>query len=292
MFISSAARRYCEQRGVSKTLTFNVDRFVKVMSDLPLAEMTEATLNEFIRKARMDHEYSQSSIKGSVCAIRTLLRAEGISLRVPVVKESEPNINPPDNVVIDAIWDHLKPWMQQHVALTWFTAARLSDVIAMQSQRIPQDASFIRWTAAKTKIQHVVPVPEWLRQWLGSVPLGITASLDWSKAVVRKEIGAACTKGGVEPVLPRQIRQAGYQAWSMTGWAGKVLHDGKVEGVMGRYVNPLSVLTPAMSRLVVPVSMRGAVEESSEDVLLSSFRKMDDTARSLLLGMSDRLAAG
>jgi len=75
--------------------------------------------------------------------------------------------------------------------------------------------------------------------------------------------------------------------------AGAIAHGcGLSRSVMQHYVSPLAILESAMLRVQVPASMRGLAEESSEDVLLSSFRKMDDAARSLLLGMSDRLAAG
>lgn len=63
---------------------------------------------------------------------------------------------------------------------------------------------------------------------------------------------------------------------------------------MRHYVSPMSVLKPAVARLKVPVSMLGEEKEkaSSELELLDAFRSMDENAKSLLLGMSSRLAVG
>lgn len=290
MKIIPAAHAYCAKRGVARTLIFNVSRYAKLIEDCELSEITPDTLNQFIAEADIVG-LSRSSIHGTLKDLRTLVRDAGLQVEFPVVQKSKIPLNPPTNQMIEAIWPFMEPWLRQNVAVTWYCAARLADVIRMQIEGFDTTSTAIRWTAAKTEIQHIAPLPEWMEQWLQPVKHPFTSNNDWSQCLVRRSIAAACALSKTDVILPKEIRQAGYEAWTAAGgWAGKVLHDGKVEGVMGNYISPMAILNPVVPKLKPPVCMRGEVQVTSEGMLLNSFRLLDDSGQGLLVGMAEKLA--
>lgn len=290
MKIISAAHAYCVKHGVARTLVFNVTRYAKLIADCDLSEITHESLQQFIAEADAVG-LKGSTIHGTLKDLRTLTRDVGMELEFPSIKKSKEPLNPPTIQMIDSIWPFLEPWTRQNVAVTWYCAARLADVIRMQVDGFDASGNAIRWTAEKTEIQHIAPLPEWMKQWLQPVRHPYTANRDWCQRLVRRSIAAACSLAKLDPILPKEIRQAGYEAWTAAGgWAGKVLHDGKVEGVMGNYISPMSILCPAVPRLKPPVSMRGDIQVTAEESLLGSFRMLDDFSQELVVGMTEKLA--
>lgn len=290
MKISEYAEYYCTIQGVARTVVFNANRFAKLIRDCELSELCRDDLDRFVAVAGA-LGLTKSSIGGTIRVLRTLTRHAGIEIEFPSVGTSKKPLNPPTIETIDAVWPYLEPWAKQHVVVSWYTAARLADVISMQIAGFDPTANALRWTASKTKIEHIAPLPDWVRQWLPTVALPFKVSNDWSQVIVRDELAKSCNLAGLAPILPREIRQAGYEAWAaVDGLACKVLHDGKVEGVMTHYISPMSILQNACPRLRPPSLMRGELQATAEQQLLDSFRRMDSEGQTIITSIADKIA--
>lgn len=290
MKISEYAEYYCAKNEVARTIVFNSNRFAKLIRDCEISELCREDLDRFIAVAG-SLGFTKSSIHGTIGSLRTLARDAKVEIEFPTVAKSKKPLNPPTIETIDAVWPHLELWAKQHVVVSWYTAARLADVISMQIAGFDQMANALRWTAAKTKIQHIAPLPDWVRQWLTPVKLPFQFSNDWAQVIVRDELAKACNLAGFSPILPREIRQAGYEAWAaVDGMACKVLHDGKMEGVMSHYVSPMSILQSAVNRLRPPSQMRGEIQATAEQQLLDSFRRLDSEGQVILTSLADKIS--
>lgn len=291
MQLTKAAEAYCLRKGTSRTLVFNVSRFVKLTGDIDLQHITENHLQTFVESAKIK-KYSPSTIKGTVCAMRTLIRSHGGSITIPPVRVPPPDPKCFSPSAIDAIWPYLSQWGRQHVALTFHCCFRLDDILRLQLSGVPADADVIRLQASKTQRVHSVPVPNWLRQWLGPVRLPFLSVNDWSQVIVRAEIDRCCDLSKTPRILPSDIRKAGITAWGQAnGMAGEIIHGCGLSGVMRHYVDKMSILESAAPRVRLP-SCFGCVAETGEATLISNFRRMDSAAQSIITATAERLSAG
>jgi hypothetical protein len=260
---------------------------------MPPEDITHDDLTEFIRAAYAI-QLSPSSIKGTIAAIRTLVKDAGRSIAVPIVRVPPPDPKCFPSSTIDAIWPHLSVWGKQHVALTYHCCFRLDDIIRLQLSGVPADLDIITLQASKTQRRHAIPVPVWLRQWLGAVNLPFSGVNDWTQAIIRAELDRCCHLASIVRILPSQIRKAGLTAWGQAnGMAGEIVHGCGLSGVMRHYIDRISILESAATRVRIPDCFRGSMlPESDETTLLNNFRRMDPTAQRIISTTAERLAAG
>jgi hypothetical protein len=288
MNVIDHAAEYCRRKSIAKTPLSNVRRFVKVVGNLEAATITQANVEHFVSAARAE-KIPESSIRGIVKDVRTIvLDAGGPELR-NTVKKPKPDPRPCEIADLDTFWHWLAPWSCQLVVLMYWTCARLEDCISLQ---IAADAGLrsISWAAGKTNHKHRIPVPAWLRKWLEPVRLPYKLSNDHAQTIVRGELDRVCTIAKIPRILPSQIRDRGITEWSkVSSDAGALLH-GHGLGTRDHYVPALEILTAAMDRVRVPISFGAA--QSSEDSLLSAYRRLDPSAQGLISMTAERLAAG
>jgi hypothetical protein len=290
MMLTDDAERYCAKRGTSRVLVFNVTRFAKLVGDIPPGDVTQSDLLRFVETAKT-RKLSPSTIKGTVCAMRTLIRSQGGSIAIPHVRVPPPDPKCFSPARLDAIWPHLSAWGKQHVALTFHCCFRLDDILRLQLSGVPADADVIRLQASKTQRVHSVPVTGWLRQWLGPVRIPFVSVNDWSQVIVRAELDRCCDLAGVSRILPSDIRKAGITAWGQAnGMAGEIIHGCGLSGIMRHYIDRMSVLQSAAPRVRLPQCF-GATDTTGEESLLASFRRLDPAAQGLIAETAERLAA-
>lgn len=288
MLLTDHAAEYCRRKSIAKTPLSNVRRFAKIVGNLDSATITQAHVEQFVNAARAE-KIPESSIRGIVKDVRTIvLDAGGPELR-NTVKKPKPDPKPCEISDLDHMWQWLAPWSCQLVVLKYWTGARLEDAINLQIKSDPQWRS-IDWKAEKTKHQHRIPVPAWLRKWLEPVRLPYRKSNDHAQNIVRGELDRVCQIAKIPRILPSQIRDRGITEWSkVSSDAGALLH-GHGLGTRDHYVPALEILTSAMDRVRVPAAFGAA--SSPEESFLTSYRRLDPSAQNLIGSMAERLAAG
>jgi hypothetical protein len=288
MHIVEHAAEYCARKHIAKTPLSNCRRFAKVVGDLESTAITQQHVEQFVSAARTE-KIPESSIRGIVKDVRTIvIDAGGIELK-QIVKKPTPDPKPCEIADIDAIWTWLAPWSCQLVVMKYWTGSRLEDCLKLQLKADPQ-ARTISWKAEKTKRLHRIPVPKWLTKWLEPVRLPYAKSNDHAQAIVRGELERVCQIAKIPRILPSQIRDRGITEWSkVSSDAGALLH-GHGLGTRDHYVPALEILTAAMDRVRVPAAFGAA--QSSEDSLLSAYRRLDPSAQGLVSMTAERLAAG
>lgn len=288
MHIVDHAAEYCRRKSIAKTPLSNVRRFVKVVGNLEADTITQAHVEQFVIAARAE-KIPESSIRGIVKDVRTIvLDAGGPELR-NTVKKPKPDPRPCEIFDLDTMWPWLAPWSCQMVVLAYWTCARLEDCIKLQ---LAADAGCrsINWEAQKTGHRHRIPVPPWLCKWLEPVRLPYKLSNDHAQVIVRGELDRVCKVAKIPRILPSQIRDRGITEWSkVSSDAGALLH-GHGLGTRDHYVPALEILTAAMDRVRVPAAFGAA--SSPEESFLTSYRRLDPSAQNLIGSMAERLAAG
>lgn len=288
MLLTDHADEYCRRKSIAKTPLSNCRRFARVIGNLESIAVAQAHVEQFVISARKE-KIPESSIRGIVKDVRTIvLDAGGIELK-QIVAKPKPDPKPCEIADLDAVWPWLAPWSCQLVVLKYWTCARLEDCIKLQL-KVDPTARSISWKAQKTKHVHRIPVPEWLRKWLEPVRLPYRKSNDHAQAIVRGELERVCQIAGVPRILPSEIRDRGLTEWSKASSdAGALLH-GHGLGTRDHYVPALEILTAAMDRVRVPAAFGAA--SSPEESFLTSYRRLDPSAQSLIGNMAERLAAG
>jgi hypothetical protein len=288
MNIVDHAAEYCRRKSIAKTPLSNCRRFASMVGNFEASTITQTYVDQFIRQARAD-KIPESSIRGIVKDVRTIVIDAGGCVLLNTVKKPKPDPKPCDISDIDACWPWLAPWSCQLVVLMYWTCARLEDCLKLQ---LATDSGLrsITWEAQKTGHRHRIPVPPWLRKWLEPVRLPYKLSNDHAQVIVRGELDRVCTIAKIPRILPSQIRDRGITEWSkVSSDAGALLH-GHGLGTRDNYVPALEILTAAMDRVRVPQSFGAA--QSSEDSLLSAYRRLDPSAQGLVSMTAERLAAG
>lgn len=288
MLLTNHAAEYCARKQIAKTPLSNCRRFAKVVGDLESTAITQQHVEQFVSAARAE-KIPESSIRGIVKDVRTIVIDAGGCVLLNTVKKPKPDPKPCDIADIDACWQWLAPWSCQLVVLAYWTCARLEDCLKLQLAA-DADCRSISWEAQKTGHRHRIPVPPWLRKWLQPVRLPYKLSNDHAQVIVRGELERVCTIAKIPRILPSQIRDRGITEWSkVSSDAGALLH-GHGLGTRDHYVPALEILTAAMDRVRVPQAFGAA--QSSEDSLLSAYRRLDPSAQGLVSMTAERLAAG
>jgi hypothetical protein len=284
MNVVDFAVAYVAERGLAQTPVYSARRFERMMGNLPISDITEATLVEWRRKSE-EAGLSVWTVKCGLKDIRTLIRANGSDIRIARIKNPEPNPNPVSLDRLDAIWPHLATWSRQWLVIAFWTALRFADTVRMQ--RVVEPTK-LEWKASKTKHRHRWPVMAWMQPHLQPVKLPYTKSEDWSEVIVRGELTRVCKLAGVDRILPSEVRDAALRAWCQAdARVGEIVHGCRL-GVIGHYVDPLDIIQPVAGRVKVP-SCFGANETNSEDLTLA-ISKLDPDARRMVTEMAYRLA--
>ncbi len=288
MLLTDHAAEYCSRKSIAKTPLSNCRRFAKVVGNLASTAITQQHVEQFVIAARAE-KIPESSIRGIVKDVRTIVIDAGGSVLLNTVKKPKPDPKPCEIADLDTIWPWLSPWSCQLIVLKYWSCARLEDAIKLQLVADP-DCRSITWEAQKTGHRHRIPVPKWLRKWLEPVRLPYKLSNDHAQVIVRGELERVCTIAKIPRILPSEIRDRGITEWSkVSSDAGALLH-GHGLGTRDHYVPALEILTAAMDRVRVPQSFGAA--QSSEDSLLSAYRRLDPSAQGLVSMTAERLAAG
>jgi hypothetical protein len=278
----------CRRKSIAKTPLSNCRRFAKIIGDLEACKVTQAHVEQFVRAAR-EEKIPESSIRGIVKDVRTIVVDAGGVVLLNTVKKPKPDPRPCKISDLDTCWPWLAPWSCQLAVLAYWTCARLEDCIKLQ---IDADSGCraISWAAQKTGHKHRIPVPPWLRKWLEPVRLPYKLSNDHAQVIVRGELDRVCQIAKIPRILPSQIRDRGITEWSkVSSDAGALLH-GHGLGTRDHYVPALEILTAAMDRVRVPAAFGAA--SSPEESFLTSYRRLDPSAQNLIGSMAERLAAG
>jgi hypothetical protein len=288
MNIVAHARAYCARKQIAKTPIYACQRVADVIGDIEASQVTQQHVEQYIQAARCD-KVPEWTIKGAVKDLRTIVINAGGPVLCNPVRKPKPDPKPCDIADIDTIWQWLAPWSCQLIVLTYWCGIRLEDAIRLQLKVDPSWRS-ITWEANKTGHRHRIPAPKWLAKWLEPVRLPYNKSNDHAQVIVRGELARVCTVANIPRILPSEIRDRGITEWSkVSSDAGALLH-GHGLGTRDHYVPALEILTAAMDRVRVPQAFGAA--QSSEDSLLSAYRRLDPSAQGLVSMTAERLAAG
>ncbi len=286
MKVLAFAKRYVDDRKLQKTPIYSAARFIRIVKDIDIANITERHLSEFRTKA-LAEGLSPHTVKGSLKDLRTLIRSTGRQIKVERVRVPQPDPHPVPHAHIDLIWPCLSLWAQQWLVFALWTAARLDDVIRLQ-QQLTATTSTLALTASKTGHRHEWPVPTWLQGWLSPQRLPYGKSYDWSGHLVRQALHAASKCCGIPDVLPNHVRDRALTEWSRADHtACEVLH-GQSLGTLRHYLSPLEILSAASPRVKLPACFDAATDSTSR--LINSFNRLDPSAQGLIVDTTERLA--
>jgi integrase len=282
------AHAYCQTRKIKPVPIYSAQRFVAIVGDIEPIDITQAHVEQYAAAAHG----SLSTIRGHIKDVITLCRAAGNASLRQIVRKPQPTPDPTPIASIDAVWPHLAAWSRNLVALGYWTALRLDDLISLQIQGVDASSEAIRWQASKTGKNHVWPMPSWSSSWLSSVELPYSKSNDHAQVIVRGELERVADIADVPRIFPQQLRQRAVVEWTRANaTAGAIVH-GMGLGVMTHYLDPLAVLEGAAPRVRVPACFGASKTHDTESSLLSHFRRLDPSAQSLITGTAERLAAG
>jgi len=294
MLIVEASQKYVTDRGLARTPIYSAVRFSTMMGDVPIAEITQDSIDKFHLDAKAKG-WSASTIKGTIKDLRTLTRHFcGFSpvIRVPVRK---PSPTPTPIEEIKAIWDHLSYWSRQWLIISYWCCLRLDDSIRLQlliaSEKVSDEKSAtLAWEAGKTNKEHKVPVPKWMQEWLQPTKLPFTRVSDWAQDLVRDELKQASEAAKCDQVYPKHIRQRGLTEWKLASPdAGSIIH-GSGLGILDHYVPGVDILRSAMPRVRLPDCFGAdGKDKQPEEALLTSFRLLDPQARELVMMTAQRM---
>lgn len=291
MTITELAHQYVEQHALAKTPIYSAKRFAKYRGDIEPAEITEQELRAF-RKSAEANGVSAWTIRGTLKDLKTLLRSVGHDVRIEKVRMPQPDPRPVAIEDLETIWNFCPEWLQQFLAVSYWTAARLDDVIRMQKS-LTEVPTVLQHVASKTQFRHRYPVPSWLRQWLQPVRLPYHSNFDWSGAVVRGALSEICKFSNVATILPNHVRDRSLNEWMRASPSAVGVLHGSHLGTLRHYVDPLLILESAAPRVRVPQCMLGDCKQvDAEGNLLDNFRKLDLQAQGLIASTAERLAAG
>lgn len=286
MNVVEFAVQYVTENKLAKTPIYSANRFARMMGNLNIESIDEATLKHWQAKQEKDG-LSVWSIKGGLKDLRTLIRAAGRDVKIAKIPDPEPNPQPVPLNDINAVWPYLAAWSRQWIVIAFWTALRFADTVRMQRVVEPDK---LEWKASKTGRRHRWPVPEWLKAHLGKVPLPYTKSEDWSEVIVRAELERACKLAGVPRFLPNNVRDSSLREWVRADFnVGKVVHGCRL-GVIGHYVDILDIIGPVAPRVRLPECFGVPTDKQPEAELVESFRMLDPQAKDLVLMTAQRMA--
>lgn len=283
------ARQYLANRSIARREPlYSANRFARCVGDIPAANVTIEHLNEMRRKL-VDAGLSNRTIESTVCDVITVVAF--VTGKPPgkgdVLKVEAPDPQPVGVEEIDATFHHCEPEIRAYIAFGYWSALRMSDAIRWLHAVKPTTET-ISIVASKTGKRHRFPYPQWLRSIVTACvfPWRVT---DFAKRTIRHKLAMACHKAGVAVWCPKELRQRGITEWSRANaMAGSLVHGTGMAGVLRHYIEPLSVLESAASRVRLPKCF-GAVDQTGEESLLCNFRRLDSAAQGLLVMTAERL---
>lgn len=290
--IVSWAKRYCRTREVTRREPiYTANRFVKLVGSKRVSEITTETLVEF-RDFCVAEGLSARTIESRVSDLQTLVRAAiGTELKPGRrCRASRPIPKAVPLSTLAAMWPHCDKWVQQWMALTFWTGMRLADVLRMQlsfSDAIPER---LEWTASKTKHFFQWPIVPWVEQYLTRRAMPFSKSNDWGFRQTRIAIEKACKAAGVPVWRPKHFRQFAITAWMQADpVAGQIIHGCGLNGVLKHYVAPMTILESAAKKLDVPAFFKGDTKESQQAVTVADldpvklFSQLDENTKRVMM---------
>ena len=287
----SFAAEYVASRGLAKTPIHSASRFAKFAGDIEPKQITPELVDQFRKKCESEG-LSAWTIKGNLKDLRTLIRADGGDLKLQPVAVPESQKHPVSHDHLDALWPLLPDWGRQFVSLSYWTSMRLADAILLLKQGISKECAMLEWTAHKTKRIHRMPIPPWLRQWLGPVRHPLQNCKDHNQVLVRNMLAAASQAVGIPDVQPNHIRDAGLKAWHRADYEiGRVVHGSGLSAItLKHYVEAIDVIGPVAPRVVIPACFRNGQQPDESENIQTLVQLLDPEARKMIFEMATRLA--
>lgn len=283
------AQKYLSDRHiVRREPLYSANRFARLVSDLPVSQVTAEHLEQY-RQLCAESGLQPRTIESSVSDLIAVVH-HATGQRLPAghrlrLTSLDPHPVPASD--IDAIWPHCCDWLRDWIALTWWTALRLSDGMTLQP-RLAKLPEVVYWRASKTAKPHQYPVPEWLRQLWTSAPPPWKHSTDYYRKHLRDKLDDACDRASVERFTPKQLRQRSITEWTRSNaTAGQLIHGCGI-GVMSHYLDPLSVLEAAGPLVRVPACFGVSLDTCEQ--MTAVYRRLDQQGQLLVLHTAERMA--
>jgi hypothetical protein len=203
------AEKYVVENGLrARAIVSNCIRFEK-LTGLCDPERISLPVIVAFRHAAMALALSPVTFEKTVTDVITIVRF--VCGSIPEVgkrlKRSRPNPSPAAIDRIEAVWkaaqsDRLRRW----IALVYWTGLRISDSACLYwTLREPCDV--LRFTASKTGIHHVWPVPKWLHKFMRPVESHTGHSTIWFGRLLRDELAAALARAAAGKGDPPRRRK-------------------------------------------------------------------------------------
>lgn len=290
-----AAKAYlAAKRIVRREPLYSANRFIRLIGTIRPNEVTTEHLEAY-REACLSLNLSPRTIESSVSDLIAIVTFATGHRPLPGnrMRLNRPEPSPVPLSDLNEIWPHCCGWLRNWIALTAWTALRLSDGMELQTWLGSQlCGSSIRMSASKTGHRHEYPTPRWMPAIWEPVLPPWTRSTDFWRKTLREAISYACGLAGVPEWTPKQLRQRSITEWSRANaTAGAIVH-GCGLGVLHHYLDPLQILEGAAPRVRLPECFGASADAGTEDALLGNFRRCDPAAQSLIVGTTERLAAG
>jgi hypothetical protein len=289
-----AAKAYlAAKRIIRREPLYSANRFVRLIGVVTPEEVTTIDLDRY-RQICQGMSLSPRTIESSVSDLIAIV--EHSTGRRPLpgqrMRLNHPEPSPVPISDVNAMWQHCCGWLKNWIVLTYWTGLRLTDgmdVLVRHGESMTGET--INRSANKTRRRHCYPLPAWLPViWTAARPPWQRSTDFWRKTL-RHAITVACEQSGVPIWTPKQLRQRSITEWSRANaTAGTIVH-GCGLGVLSHYLDPLQILESAAPRVRLPECF-GASAGSGEESLVTSFRRCDPAAQSLIVGTAERLAAG
>lgn len=287
MCLSQTALRYVTDNNLrSKMIVSNCRRFERVTGVSDITKIDTQTVIDFRRQCSAT--LSAVTTEKTITDVLTVVK-HGTGKTIDPgrrLKQPRPEPSPVPISSIDAIWAVSPAWLRQWLVLTYWTALRLQDSIALQIQlsasgKLPDGP--LRWQAGKTSINHVWPVPSWIRAHMTPLELPYSQPTMHYCRLLRDHLTHACRAAKVPEFCPQQLRQRAITEWTRAdGVAGQIVH-GCGLGVMRHYVDFCAVLESAAPRVRLPACF-GATQDDGEALLLS-YKRLDPAGQQIVCGI-------
>jgi len=292
MTLSEHAAQYVQSNGLrAHTITSNCRRWERITGITDVARITTPGLRGF-REACLALQLAHDTIEKTITDVLTIVKhvTGVVTDHGKRLQNKRPNPKPVPIADLELIFAASPDWLQKWIVLDYWTAARLSDSVDV-FLIARQPADMIVHQASKTSLVHRWPVPRWLGEWMRPVDSPIRRNTLHFRKVIEFSLARCCDAAGVPIVTPKQLRQRSITEWTRANaTAGAIVH-GCGLGVMAHYLDPLSVLESAAPRVRLPACF-GATPTTSTDTLVRNFGRMDPAAQQMMVGLSERLAAG
>lgn len=285
--IVQLAHLYCSEKKIHPVPVYSAKKFAEVIGDKPAELITQTDLQAFAAQCPA----AIGTIRGKIKDVITLCRYAGNMALKQCVKKPAPKPNPTPISSIEAVWPWLAPWSQQWMVLAYWTGLRLSDVITLQCEGIPESADRIRKKANKTGKFHTWPLPRWMRKWTKPVKLlPYSRASHHAKVIVWGELDRVCQIAKVPRIFPQEIRQRSVNEWANANATAGAIVQGMALGVMQHYIAPMEILESAAHRMKLPAVFEASSQGNEEETLLANFRRLDVEAKGLVLMTAQRMA--